>query len=286
MAFLSRIDRRARHREAGPDLAGRYWQRKQAAGGRCAAGGRQRAGRACSTSRLSPDFAAEPARLSDLREPSANGGSGLALARAGWCATAAGRGCRTSSVLWHDPAGGDGGQFGAIIAFAPDGKSLFLSSGERQRFTPAQDPNQPLGKILHLTLDGKPAPGNPMAGRTGAPVVTITDPPRDTETAKSAERTPVPLAGTEPDSGGDLEQRPSQPLRPRVRRRGAAVGDRNGPARRRRAQPDPAGQELRLAAGVGGTELRRRADPAAFEQPRPRCSPSCSGCRRSRQPVC
>ena len=61
------------------------------------------------------------------------------------------------TVLWHDPAGCKGGQFGARIAFAPDGKSLFLSSGERQRFTPAQDPNQPLGKILHLTLDGRPA---------------------------------------------------------------------------------------------------------------------------------
>ena len=71
-------------------------------------------------------------------------------------------------VLWRDPAGGEGGQFGARIAFAPDGQSLFLSSGERQRFTPAQDASQPLGKILHLTLDGKPAPGNPMAGRTGA----------------------------------------------------------------------------------------------------------------------
>ena len=68
-------------------------------------------------------------------------------------------------VLWRDPAGGQGGQFGAIVAFAPDGKSLFLSSGERQRFTPAQDPSQPLGKILHLTLDGKPAPGNPLGGQ-------------------------------------------------------------------------------------------------------------------------
>ena len=65
-------------------------------------------------------------------------------------------------------------------------QSLFLSSGERQRFTPAQDPSQPLGKILHLTLDGKPAPGNPMAGQTGAATVTITDPPEDTEAAKNA----------------------------------------------------------------------------------------------------
>jgi glucose/arabinose dehydrogenase len=89
-------------------------------------------------------------------------------------------------VLWHDPEGGEGGQFGAIIAFAPDGKSLFLTSGERQRFTPAQDPNQPFGKILHLTLDGKPAPDNPGAGRTGAPTVTITDPPSDTQSAASA----------------------------------------------------------------------------------------------------
>jgi glucose/arabinose dehydrogenase len=89
-------------------------------------------------------------------------------------------------VLWHDPVGGEGGQFGAIIAFAPDGKSLFLSSGERQRFTPAQDPSQPLGKILHLTLDGKPAPDNPWAGHVGAPSVMITDPPEDTQAAVHA----------------------------------------------------------------------------------------------------
>ena len=60
-------------------------------------------------------------------------------------------------VLWRQLPKGKGGQEGAQIAFAPDGQSLFLTVGDRQRFTPAQDPNQPEGKILHLTLDGKPA---------------------------------------------------------------------------------------------------------------------------------
>ena len=81
---------------------------------------------------------------------------------------------------------GKGGQFGAAIAFSPDGQYLFLTVGDRQRMTPAQDPNQELGKVLRLTLDGKPAPGNPLAGQTGAASVTLIDPPRDTEAAKTA----------------------------------------------------------------------------------------------------
>jgi aldose sugar dehydrogenase len=135
---------------------------------------------------LSPGFTTDKQVYLTYSEPSPNGGSGLAMARGQLVRDASGARLQNLTVLWHDPAGGEGGQFGARIAFAPDGKSLFLSSGERQRFTPAQDPNQPLGKILHLTLDGKPAPGNPMAGRIGAQTVTITDPPKDTETAKQA----------------------------------------------------------------------------------------------------
>jgi glucose/arabinose dehydrogenase len=140
---------------------------------------------------LSPGFASDHLVYLTYSEPQAAGGSGLALARA----RIDGDRLDGLQVIWRDPAGGSGGQFGGIVAFAPDGKSVFLSSGERQRFTPAQDPSQPVGKILHLTLDGKPAPGNPWAGRAGAAKVTITDPPSDTEEAKSEHGRPFAWPG-------------------------------------------------------------------------------------------
>jgi glucose/arabinose dehydrogenase len=133
-----------------------------------------------------PSFAGDQTVYLTYSELSANGGSGLALARAKLADIARNPRLDGFTVLWHDPAGGQGGQFGAKIAFAPDGQSLFLSSGDRQRMTPAQDPSQPLGKILHLTLDGKPARGNPFAGKTGAATVKIIDPPEDTDEARTA----------------------------------------------------------------------------------------------------
>ena len=135
---------------------------------------------------LSPGFTSDRTVYLTYSEPSANGGAGLAMAR-GTLGEAGGRMQLTGvRVLWHDPQGGKGGQYGGIIAFAPDGRSLFLSSGERQRFTPAQDASQPLGKILHLTLDGQPATGNSGAGKVGAASTTLTDPPANSSAAKTA----------------------------------------------------------------------------------------------------
>ena len=145
---------------------------------------------------LSPTFQTDNLVYLTYSEPSKNGGSGLALARAVLADAPSAPRLDHLQLLWHDPAGGRGGQFGAIIVFAPDGKSLFLSTGERQRFTPAQDMSQPLGKILHLTLDGKPAPGNPWAGRTGEATVIVTNPPEDTHEAKIAPGHRVTWPGT------------------------------------------------------------------------------------------
>lgn len=135
---------------------------------------------------LSPTYAADHTVYLTYSEPQAVGGSSLALARAKLSLTPGAERLENLKVIWRDGAGGKGGQFGAQIAFSPDHKYLFLTVGERQRMTPAQDPNSPLGKILRLTLDGKPAPGNPWAGKVGAASLPIIDPPANTQEAKTA----------------------------------------------------------------------------------------------------
>ena len=135
---------------------------------------------------LSPHYAADHSVYLTYSEPGEPGGSSLALARAQLKIADGAASLENLKVIWRDGERGNGGQFGAEVAFSPDSKYLFLSVGERQRMTPAQDPNQPLGKILRLTLDGKPAPGNPMAGKVGTATVPVINPPEDTETAKTA----------------------------------------------------------------------------------------------------
>ena len=134
---------------------------------------------------VSPHYATDQSIYLTYIEPGDYGG-GQALARAKLRATATSARLENFEVLWRQMPRGMGGQAGAQIAFSPDGQYLFLAVGDRQRMTPAQDPSQPVGKILRLTLDGKPAPGNPNFGKTGAASVPLIDPPRDTEAAKTA----------------------------------------------------------------------------------------------------
>lgn len=63
-----------------------------------------------------------------------------------------------------------GAKTGGRIAIAPDG-SLFVTIGDRSDSPPwdvAQRLDNHLGKIIHITPDGAPAPNNPFLGKPGA----------------------------------------------------------------------------------------------------------------------
>ncbi len=98
---------------------------------------------------LSPHYAKDHNVYLTYSEPG-DGGSSLALAQGPTEIGKDSASLEGLKVIWRDGERGKGGQFGAQIAFSPDGNYLFLTVGDRQRMTPAQDPNQPLGKILPL----------------------------------------------------------------------------------------------------------------------------------------
>ena len=62
-----------------------------------------------------------------------------------------------------------GGKTGGRIAIAPDG-TLFVTIGDRSDSPPwdvAQRMDTDLGKVIHITPDGAPAPDNPFLGKPG-----------------------------------------------------------------------------------------------------------------------
>lgn len=72
------------------------------------------------------------------------------------------------SVIWRQvPKFGGRGHYGHRLVFSPDGRYLFISSGERQEFTPAQDMASNAGKVLRLNPDGSVPADNPFAAQGG-----------------------------------------------------------------------------------------------------------------------
>jgi glucose/arabinose dehydrogenase len=74
------------------------------------------------------------------------------------------RGSRLSDaeVIWRQyPKVLDDGHYGHRLAFDDDGY-LWVSSGDRQKFTPAQDMQSNMGKILRLEQDGSIPADNPF----------------------------------------------------------------------------------------------------------------------------
>lgn len=71
-------------------------------------------------------------------------------------------------VIWRQTPKFIGrGHFGGHLAFGPDGK-LYVTSGDRMRFDPAQDTASNVGKIVRINPDGTLPQDNPMATRGAA----------------------------------------------------------------------------------------------------------------------
>lgn len=70
-------------------------------------------------------------------------------------------------IFRQQPAYPGGFHFGSRIAIARDG-TLFITTGERNLKTPAQDLKQDLGKVIHINPDGSIPKDNPFVGRKDA----------------------------------------------------------------------------------------------------------------------
>lgn len=65
-------------------------------------------------------------------------------------------------VIWRQlPKVSGNGHYSHRLAFSPEGK-LFITSGDRQKQTPAQSWTQNLGKVIRINADGSVPPDNPF----------------------------------------------------------------------------------------------------------------------------
>ncbi len=121
---------------------------------------------------LAPDFARNRTVYFSFSE-AGQGGKGVALATGAFHQASDGTTKLDGvKVIFRASPYVDGdGHYSGRIAFSPDGRYLFFTNGERQKFDPAQDPRSTLGKVLRLNLDGSPAAGNPLAAKGFHPAV-------------------------------------------------------------------------------------------------------------------
>lgn len=115
---------------------------------------------------LHPAFASNGLVYLSFAEAGEGTARGAAVARAKLTLDTSGGGTLgDAEVIWRQvPKVEGGGHYGHRVAFGPDGM-LWISSGERQKFDPAQDMASNLGKILRLNGDGSAPADNPFVGQ-------------------------------------------------------------------------------------------------------------------------
>ncbi|MFG3453502.1 PQQ-dependent sugar dehydrogenase [Stutzerimonas stutzeri] len=116
---------------------------------------------------IHPDFAQNKRIYLSYAEKGDGGDRGAAVARATLALGPDGGSLSDVQVIWRQtPKVSGGGHYGHRLAFGPDGK-LWISSGDRQKFAPAQDMKSTMGKILRLNDDGSVPDDNPFADKGG-----------------------------------------------------------------------------------------------------------------------
>lgn len=110
-----------------------------------------------------PDFAASKLLYFSYSETGSGASSRVVLATA--TLDQASAALKGTKAIFRGQDASTGGHYSGRIAFSPDGKYLFFTSGDRQLLDPAQAPKSTLGKVLRLNLDGTPAAANPLAAR-------------------------------------------------------------------------------------------------------------------------
>jgi aldose sugar dehydrogenase len=115
---------------------------------------------------LDPDFAVNRMVYLSYAEPGPDGTASTAVAR-GRLNQAATALDSVTAIFRQEPKVSGDNHFGSRLAFAPDG-TLFITTGERFKFEPAQDLSGHLGTIVRIHRDGSIPADNPFVGRQGA----------------------------------------------------------------------------------------------------------------------
>jgi glucose/arabinose dehydrogenase len=119
---------------------------------------------------IDPNFATTPWVYLSYSEPGTGSETGLvgtAIARG----RLVGNALQGVQVIYRQaPKVTGNGHYGSRMVFAPDG-NLFVTLGERQKESPAQDLATTLGKVIRIRPDGSVPPGNPDLGAGARPEI-------------------------------------------------------------------------------------------------------------------
>jgi glucose/arabinose dehydrogenase len=112
---------------------------------------------------VDPDFADNGLVYLSYAERDGEGLQGAAVARATLSRGSGDPALENLEVIWRQqPKVSGNGHYSHRLAFSPDGSHLFVTSGDRQKQTPAQDMGSALGKIIRLNADGSVPDDNPF----------------------------------------------------------------------------------------------------------------------------